>query len=76
VQGHEFEPKAKWPKPGALDLCFKAKIPLDDVIAHLRETGVPAVGGPVLRTGAVSMVRSVYVRDPDQTLIEISEPVV
>jgi catechol 2,3-dioxygenase-like lactoylglutathione lyase family enzyme len=76
VQGHEFEPKAKWPTPGALDLCFIAKIPLDEVIAHLRDRGVPIVEGPVLRTGAASMVRSVYVRDPDQNLIEIFEPVV
>jgi catechol 2,3-dioxygenase-like lactoylglutathione lyase family enzyme len=53
-----------------------AKIALDDVIAHLRTTGVPVVGGLVLRTGAVSMIRSVHVRDPDQNLIEISEPVV
>jgi catechol 2,3-dioxygenase-like lactoylglutathione lyase family enzyme len=75
VKGHEFEPKAHLPCPGALDLCFIAERPLDAVIAHLQKVGWPIVEGPVLRTGAVSKIRSVYVRDPDLNLIEISEPV-
>ena len=75
VKGREFEPKAQLPTPGALDLCFMASVPLDQVIARLREAGVAIVEGPVLRTGAVSKIRSVYVRDPDLNLIEISEPV-
>lgn len=75
VRGREVEPKAKMPTPGALDLCFIASIPLDEVIARLQEAEVALVDGPVLRTGAVSKIRSVYVRDPDQNLIEISEPV-
>ena len=74
VQGREFEPKANTPTPGALDLCFIAALPLDAVIARLQALRVPIVEGPVLRTGAVSRLRSVYVRDPDLNLIEISQP--
>jgi catechol 2,3-dioxygenase-like lactoylglutathione lyase family enzyme len=73
VKGHEFEPKAQVPMPGSLDLCFIASVPLDDVIARLKDKGVPIIEGPVMRTGATSRIRSVYVRDPDLNLIEISE---
>ena len=75
LKGREFEPKAQVPMPGALDLCFIAAVPLDEVLARLAEKEVPILEGPVLRTGAVSRIRSVYVRDPDLNLIEISEPV-
>ena len=71
--GKEFEPKAHVPVPGALDLCFIAAVPLDAVIAHLAEKNWPIVEGPVERTGATQKIRSVYVRDPDLNLIEISE---
>ncbi len=73
VKGREFEPKAHTPVPGALDLCFMAAVPLDEVIARLKAAGVPIVEGPVMRTGATGPIRSVYVRDPDLNLIEISE---
>ena len=73
VKGHEFEPKAQVPTPGSLDLCFIASVPLEDVIARLKSNGVPILEGPVMRTGATSRIRSVYVRDPDLNLIEISE---
>ncbi len=73
VKGHEFEPKAHLPVPGALDLCFIAAIALDDVIGRLREKGIPIIEGPVRRTGATGPIRSIYLRDPDLNLIEISE---
>jgi catechol 2,3-dioxygenase-like lactoylglutathione lyase family enzyme len=71
--GREFEPKASRPTPGAIDLCLIAAVPLDDAIAHLRACGVPIVEGPVARTGATGAIRSVYFRDPDDNLIEVSE---
>ena len=73
VRGKEFEPKAHVPVPGALDLCFIASVPLDEVIAKLHAAAWPIVEGPVMRTGATQKIRSVYVRDPDLNLIEISE---
>jgi catechol 2,3-dioxygenase-like lactoylglutathione lyase family enzyme len=73
VRGSEFEPKAHLPVPGALDLCFIATVPLDDVIAHLKQAGWPIIEGPVERTGATQKIRSVYLQDPDLNLIEISE---
>lgn len=73
VQGREFEPKAHLPVPGALDLCFIVDRPLDQVIEHLGRCGWPVIEGPVARTGAVRRLRSVYVRDPDFNLIELSE---
>ncbi|MDH0865372.1 VOC family protein [Mitsuaria sp. GD03876] len=73
VKGREFEPKAHTPVPGALDLCFIAAIPLDEVIRKLAAAQVDIIEGPVFRTGATGKIRSVYVRDPDLNLIEISE---
>jgi catechol 2,3-dioxygenase-like lactoylglutathione lyase family enzyme len=73
VRGAEFEPKAHVPVPGALDLCFIATVPLGEVIAHLEAMKWPIVEGPVERTGATQKIRSVYLRDPDLNLIEISE---
>lgn len=73
IKGKEFEPKAYIPMPGALDLCFIADRPLDAVLAKLKAEAWPIIEGPVIRTGATAKIRSVYVRDPDQNLIEISE---
>lgn len=74
VKGREHDPKAHLPVPGALDLCFIAAVPLDEVIRRLQAASWPILEGPVLRTGATSPIRSVYVRDPDLNLIEISVP--
>lgn len=71
-QGREFEPKALAPTPGSADLCFVAAVPLDQVVARLNAAGVAIEEGPVARTGAVGPITSVYVRDPDRNLIEIS----
>lgn len=65
---------AAHPTPGSVDICFLADRPLDEVIAQLRAAGIPIELGPVQRAGARFALRSVYVRDPDQNLIEISEP--
>jgi catechol 2,3-dioxygenase-like lactoylglutathione lyase family enzyme len=72
--GYEASIKARLPTPGSLDLCFLADCPLDEVIDRLRACDVPIEVGPVVRTGARFSIRSVYVRDPDENLIEISEP--
>ena len=73
IKGKEFEPKADLPTPGSLDLCFIADRPLIDVIAKLKHEQWPIIEGPVIRTGATSRINSVYLRDPDHNLIEISE---
>lgn len=70
--GAEFEPKAHRPTPGSADLCFITNTDLDDVERHLREVGVEIEEGPVDRTGALGPIRSLYVRDPDLNLIEVS----
>ena len=71
--GREFSPRAHRPTAGSADLCFIAAVPLDDVIAHLDACGVEIIEGPVAKTGATGPIRSVYFRDPDLNLIEVSE---
>ena len=70
--GNEFEPKAQNPLPGSADLCFITKQPLEEVIYHLSQWKVTVLEGPVNRTGATSQIISVYFRDPDLNLIEVS----
>ncbi len=70
--GKEFTPRAHVAAPGTLDLCFIAAVSLDEVIARLKERGIPILEGPVMKTGAQGPIRSVYVRDPDLNLVEIS----
>lgn len=71
--GREFTPRAHVAAPGTLDLCFIASIPLAQVIDRLKAASWPILEGPVMKTGATSKIRSVYVRDPDLNLVEISE---
>ena len=72
--GREFSPRAHVAAPGTQDLCFIASVPLESVIETLRRNGVEIIEGPVPKTGATGPIRSVYVRDPDLNLIEISVP--
>jgi catechol 2,3-dioxygenase-like lactoylglutathione lyase family enzyme len=60
------------PTPGSADLCFITSVPLADVISHLAACQVPVVAGPGPRAGAIGTIQSVYIRDPDQNLVEIS----
>ncbi len=70
--GREFDPKALKPAPGAIDLCFIASTPLEEVIAHLKAHAVAIIAGPVEKTGATGPMMSVYFRDPDGNLVEVS----
>ncbi|WPO92967.1 VOC family protein [Chryseobacterium sp. HR92] len=71
-KGHEFEPKAEYPTSGSTDLCFIAQTDIHDVMEELRQKKVEIIEGIVDRTGAVGKIKSVYFRDPDQNLIEVS----
>ena len=70
--GREFSPRAHVAAPGTLDLCFIAAVALDEVVKRLNKANVPIIEGPVKKTGAAGPIRSVYVRDPDLNLVEIS----
>lgn len=71
-KGHEYEPKALYPTPGSADLCLVTKTPLDEVIEQLHSQQVPIEQGPIEKHGALGKIISIYLRDPDQNLIEIS----
>lgn len=70
--GKEFEPKAKTPAPGAIDICLISKSEMSEIVKHLTAKGVSIEQGPIQRTGALGPIQSVYIRDPDLNLIEIS----
>jgi catechol 2,3-dioxygenase-like lactoylglutathione lyase family enzyme len=72
--GREYTPRAHVAAPGTLDLCFIAAVPLEEVIKNLENNKIKILEGPVMKTGATSKIRSVYVRDPDLNLVEISVP--
>lgn len=71
-KGAEFEPKAQTPTPGSADLCFLSPNPLEEWIEKFVRHAIPIIEGPVDRTGATAFIRSIYIRDPDGNLIEIS----
>ena len=70
--GNEFKPNARAAAPGAIDICFRTDVPLDQVVTHLRSERIPIESGPVAKAGARGALRSVYFRDPDGNLIEVS----
>ncbi len=72
--GNEFEPRADSPTSGSADLCFLSNTPLEPIITELQQAGIPILEGPVKRTGATGPIISIYLRDPDNNLIEISNP--
>lgn len=72
LAGAEFLPKACDPVPGSADLCFLTETPLDTWRDHLAALGIPVELGPVARTGATGPILSIYLRDPDGNLIEVS----
>lgn len=71
-QGHQIPPLPERPTLGAADLCFIAATPLDEVVAHLRQCGVEIIEGPAAKVGALGLINSIYFRDPDGNLIEVS----
>jgi catechol 2,3-dioxygenase-like lactoylglutathione lyase family enzyme len=71
-RGREHEPKARTPTPGSADLCLIVDEPLESVVTELTAAGIPIEEGPVERTGARGPIISVYIRDPDENLIELS----
>lgn len=73
IKGHEFEPKAQQVMCGSADLCFITSTPLEQVEQELKQAGLDILEGPVQRTGAMGPMTSLYVRDPDGNLIEISQ---
>lgn len=70
--GKEFEPKAARPTPGSIDLCILSETPLSTIQKELEKKGIVIIEGPVQRTGAKGKILSLYIRDPDKNLIEIS----
>jgi len=70
--GKEFEPKAISPTPGSGDFCLITQTPLQEVIAHIRSCGIEVIEGPAPKAGAIGTLNSVYLRDPDGNLVEIS----
>jgi len=70
--GREFTPRAHVAVPGSLDLCFISSVPLEEVVQRLNTAKIKIIEGPVAKTGAKGPIRSVYVRDPDLNLVEIS----
>ncbi len=70
--GAEYLPHAANPVPGAADFCLLSDVPVMDLAGHLASLGVEIIEGPVEKTGATGPLLSIYFRDPDGNLVEIS----
>lgn len=70
--GEDIQPKALDPTPGTSDFCLITKVPLEEVLQHLKDCQVEILDSLVKRTGAIGEIRSIYIRDPDGNLIEVS----
>ena len=73
--GAEFEPKARVATPGSADFCLLSEVPVAEIAAHLAAEGVEVIEGPVAKTGAAGALLSIYFRDPDGNLVEVSNRV-
>ena len=73
--GAEFVPHARSVAPGSADFCLTTAVPLDKIIAHLTSASVEIEEGPVPKTGARAKLKSIYFRDPDGNLVEVSNEV-
>ena len=73
--GHEFEPKAAVTTCGSADLCFLSGTPIEEIVAHLFAAQVAIECGPIVRTGALGLLNSIYCRDPDGNLIEVANTI-
>ncbi|OPC01450.1 glyoxalase [Elizabethkingia ursingii] len=71
-KGREFEPKALHPTSGSADICFITETNVEDILKELQSSNIQIIEGIVERTGALGKIRSVYLRDPDSNLIELS----
>jgi catechol 2,3-dioxygenase-like lactoylglutathione lyase family enzyme len=67
-----FDPLVRHATPGSADVCFLTRTPIEQVVEHLRASGVVRLEGPVERAGARGPIRSVYFHDPDENLIEVA----
>lgn len=70
--GNEFEPKALNPLPGSMDICFVTDKPLKEIMKELNAHKIAIIEGPIEKIGANGKMLSIYIRDPDQNLVEIS----
>ena len=73
--GEEYKPHATHPMFGTADLCFLSDIPLSEWLTHLEKHNIALLDGPMERSGATGPIRSLYIRDPDGNLIEISNQI-
>ena len=70
--GRELEPRAHLATAGSGDFCLITESPIDEVVAHLRAQNISIEEGPDTRSGALGPITSVYFRDPDNNLVEVS----